>query len=325
MNLLGTSAVVTDMGILATTDIVADMAILATTDIVADMALLGTSANVSAMDLIGTSTVVTNIATVAANVAGVNSFAARYRVGSSDPSSDLDEGDLFYNTNSNVLKFYNGSAWITIVAGNVTQTGTETLTNKTLTDAVAITNSITGEIVPGKIGGTNFTRSMIIGHSTTGTLNGALNNTGVGEAALEDITTGDDNTAVGRRSLKDLNTGGANTALGSEALATVTGNSGNTGIGRSALQLTTGTNNIGLGLGAGDNITSGDGNVIIGGVDAASATGDRQLKISGNDGSTTTTWISGDSSGNLTFAGTVGSINNKCYRPNSTCNRFRIV
>ena len=116
MNLLGTSAVVTDMGILATTDIVADMAILATTDIVADMALLGTSANVSAMDLIGTSTVIANIATVAANVAGVNSFAARYRVGSSDPSSDLDEGDLFYNTNSNVLKFYNGSAWVAISA-----------------------------------------------------------------------------------------------------------------------------------------------------------------------------------------------------------------
>ena len=133
MNLLGTSAVVTDMGILATTDVVADMAILATNDVVNDMNVLGTSANVTAMNLLGTSTVVTNIATVAANVAGVNSFAARYRVGSSNPTSDLDEGDLFYNTTSNVILFYNGSAWITIVAGNVTQTGTETLTNKTLT------------------------------------------------------------------------------------------------------------------------------------------------------------------------------------------------
>ena len=84
-------------------------------------------------------------------------------------------------------------------------------------------------------------------------------------------------------------------------LKTVTGNSGNTGcIGRSSITInSSGTNNIGLGLGAGANITSGDGNVIIGGVDAASATGDRQLIIAGNDGSTTTTWISGDSSGNL--------------------------
>jgi len=116
MNLLGTSAVVTDMGILGTAAIVEDMGILATSANVSAMALLGTSANVSAMDLIGTSTVIANIATVAANVAGVNSFAARYRVGSSDPTSDLDEGDLFYNTNSNVVKFYNGSAWVAIAA-----------------------------------------------------------------------------------------------------------------------------------------------------------------------------------------------------------------
>ena len=150
MNLLGTSAVVTDMGILATTDVVADMAILATSDIVtdmnvlgtsanvtamgllgvsavvtdmgilgtsdvvADMALLGTSANVSAMDVIGTSTVVANIATVAANVAGVNSFAERYRVTAGDPGDSLNAGDLNYNTSANALKFYNGSAWVAI-------------------------------------------------------------------------------------------------------------------------------------------------------------------------------------------------------------------
>ena len=48
---------------------------------------------------------------------------------------------------------------------------------------------------------------------------------------------------------------------------------------------------------AGWNITSGDGNVIIGSVDAGSATGDRQLMITGYDGSTTTTWISGASTG----------------------------
>ena len=34
-----------------------------------------------------------------------------------------------------------------------------------------------------------------------------------------------------------------------------------------------------------------------------SATGDRQLKIAGYDGTTTTTWISGDSSGLLTITG----------------------
>ena len=59
---------------------------------------------------------VTNINTVATNVAGVNSFADRYRVASSDPSSSLDAGDLAFNTTSNLLKFYDGSAWQTITA-----------------------------------------------------------------------------------------------------------------------------------------------------------------------------------------------------------------
>jgi hypothetical protein len=116
MNLLGTSAVVTDMGILATTAIVEDMGILATSANVTAMGLLGTSAVVTDMGLLGTSDNVTNMDTCADNLVGINSFAARYRVGSSDPSSDLDEGDLFYNTSSNVVKFYNGSAWVAISA-----------------------------------------------------------------------------------------------------------------------------------------------------------------------------------------------------------------
>ena len=63
-----------------------------------------------------------NITTVASNISGVNSFADRYRVGSSDPSSSLDEGDLFYNTTSNDLKYYNGSSWqaISVITTGIT-------------------------------------------------------------------------------------------------------------------------------------------------------------------------------------------------------------
>ena len=57
-----------------------------------------------------------NISTVASNISGVNSFADRYRVDSSDPSSSLDAGDLAFNTSSNTLKYYDGSAWQTITA-----------------------------------------------------------------------------------------------------------------------------------------------------------------------------------------------------------------
>ena len=61
-----------------------------------------------------------NINVVASNIGEVNSFAQRYRVASSDPTSSLDEGDLVYNSTANALKYYNGSSWVTIVAGSLT-------------------------------------------------------------------------------------------------------------------------------------------------------------------------------------------------------------
>jgi len=123
---LGTSDAVADMAILGTTDVVADMNTLGTADVVNDMNVLGTSANVTAMNTLGTSANVTamsncsgsiaNINTTASNITDVNTFAVRYRIGSSDPTSSLDSGDLFFNTTSSVLKVYNGSAWVIIQA-----------------------------------------------------------------------------------------------------------------------------------------------------------------------------------------------------------------
>ena len=125
-----TSDIVSDINTLATSDIVSDLNTLATSDIVTDLNILGTSANVTNMATLGASGVVANIATVAgansnistvaSNISGVNSFADRYRVGSSDPSSNLDEGDLAYNSTSNAFKYYNGSAWVAVTAPDVT-------------------------------------------------------------------------------------------------------------------------------------------------------------------------------------------------------------
>ena len=114
INTLATSDIVSDLNTLATSDIVSDINTLATSDVVTDLNLLATSDFVSDLNTLATSTNVTNIATVATNISGVNSFAARYRVTSGDPGSDNDAGDLNFNTSSNVLKFYNGSAWVTI-------------------------------------------------------------------------------------------------------------------------------------------------------------------------------------------------------------------
>jgi len=116
MNTLATSDIVSDLNTLATSDIVSDLNTLATSDIVSDINTLATSDIVSDLNTLATSDIVSNLNTVADNIAGVNSFAERYRVGSSDPSSSLNAGDLAYNSSSNVVKYYNGSAWVEIAA-----------------------------------------------------------------------------------------------------------------------------------------------------------------------------------------------------------------
>ena len=62
---------------------------------------------------------ISNVNTVASNISNVNSFFNVYRIGSSNPTSSLDVGDLFFNTTSNSLKVYTGSAWV----DGVTATG----------------------------------------------------------------------------------------------------------------------------------------------------------------------------------------------------------
>ena len=134
MNTLGTADVVVDMNVLGTADVVSDMNTLGTSDVVDDMAILGASgvvANIATVagisgdvttvaGISGNVTTVsdndTNVTTVATNIVDVNTFANQYRIGSSDPTSSLDEGDLFYNTTSNLMKFYNGSAWVAITS-----------------------------------------------------------------------------------------------------------------------------------------------------------------------------------------------------------------
>jgi hypothetical protein len=96
---LGTAAAVADMAILGTSDVVSDLNTLGTADVVTDMNTLGTAGNVTAM------------ATCATNIAGVNSFADRYRVAGSAPASSLDAGDLYFDTSSDTMKVYGGSGW----------------------------------------------------------------------------------------------------------------------------------------------------------------------------------------------------------------------
>ena len=67
-----------------------------------------------------------NINTVATNINNINSFADQYRVASAAPSSSLDEGDLWYDSTGNVLKYYNGSAWVVTAAAGLAEVSEDT-------------------------------------------------------------------------------------------------------------------------------------------------------------------------------------------------------
>ena len=82
---------------------------LGTAAAVADLAALGTSAMVA--DIASVADNETDISAVADNISGVNSFAERYRVGATNPTTDNDEGDLFYNSTDNKVKAWTGSTW----------------------------------------------------------------------------------------------------------------------------------------------------------------------------------------------------------------------
>lgn len=89
----------------------------------------GISSNVSTVagissDVTSVAGISANVTTVANNISDVNNFAAVYRIGSSNPAVSLDEGDLFYNSTDNRLKYYNGSAWTNIEATDTSNLAT---------------------------------------------------------------------------------------------------------------------------------------------------------------------------------------------------------
>lgn len=60
---------------------------------------------------------ISNVNTVGASIANVNTFANTYFISSSAPGSPTN-GDLWYDSTNNVLKNYNGSAWLGITSNS---------------------------------------------------------------------------------------------------------------------------------------------------------------------------------------------------------------
>lgn len=122
--------------------------------------------------------------------------------------------------------------------------------------------------------GSEFTNSLILGHATTGTLDAALGNTGVGVGAMNAITTGDGNSALGHDALGALTTGSDNTGFGKQALFTLISSRQNVAVGKDALYNANtqdvsnypdnGSKNVAVGYNAGSATTTGRDNVFIG-------------------------------------------------------------
>jgi hypothetical protein len=109
------------------------------------------------------------------------------------------------------------------------------------------------------------------------------------------------NTIIGHKAGTQISSGYNNIAIGVQANRWGNGNDTIAiGYGSFLNADLSGDKNIGIGYLAGNNITSGSGNVVIGNADVPSATGDNQLSISSNS-SSSVTWITGNSSGNVSL------------------------
>ena len=109
------------------------------------------------------------------------------------------------------------------------------------------------------------TSSIMLGDASTGTIDAANYNTGVGLDIFAALTSGDNNTVVGYNTGAALTSGEQNTFIGTNAGQATTTGTGNTGIGQSALLVNTeASNNTAVGLQALDAATTGGANTAVG-------------------------------------------------------------
>jgi hypothetical protein len=108
---LNASGVITNMANLNASGVLTNIGNLNASGVISNIANLNASGVITNIANLNATDVITNIGTVASNVSGVNSFADRYRVASSAPTSSLDVGDLYFDTSANELKVYKSSGW----------------------------------------------------------------------------------------------------------------------------------------------------------------------------------------------------------------------
>ena len=234
MNTLGTSAIVTDMDTLA--DIASNITTVANNDsnvtAVANNStninaavsnasnintVSGISANVTSVasnntnvttvagSIANVNTAATNIAninTAASNISSVNNFASIYRIDSSDPQNNNDEGDLYFNTTSNELRVYNGSTWQggVTATGNLAGLGSNTFSgNQTINANIIVSGTVDGVDIATRdtlFGGLTSSSGVLSNGVTASTQSAADNSTKVATTAYVTTAIGNINIVV---------------------------------------------------------------------------------------------------------------------------------
>ena len=138
-------------------------------------------------------------------------------------------------------------------------------------------DSLGGTVTNGKTGNYN----VAVGHETLQAITSGGENVCMGRDAGHDITTGSQNVAIGHESLSKMQTNGETVAVGFQALENAI-SVGNTAVGSKAGELIGGTGqfNTCIGYHAGDSITSGYRNTMLGqSTDVSAAGGAYQIAI----------------------------------------------
>ena len=121
------------------------------------------------------------------------------------------------------------------------------------------TNTSINDLSDGTANTTNFSNSILLGQSSTGTLNSAEYNVGLGYGVFDALTTGDRNMGVGYNALNRVTDGSGNVAIGGQSLTAVTTGDRNVAIGRqSGRDVDDGE------LANGADLTTGDENTYLG-------------------------------------------------------------
>ena len=163
---------------------------------------------------------------------------------------------------------------------------------KAYVDANAGGASTIGALTDVLMDATNFTNGFLLqtdsdgSAPTTGTLNGALDNIGLGKDVFAALTSGDYNIGIGNDALDALTTAVENVAIGYQAGSAIQGGGYNTVLGTYALlSVTSGLENVAIGRRALGNVTSSlQYNTAVGGMSGYGATGNYSTSIGNQAG-----------------------------------------